>query len=102
METLINPDTDNIMEDGFTLGGGKINVKIVRSFLTPRRLIYWIVQEVVYVIYVLRLSPKLKAYNGMNLDSPLTDSSNMHMNISVRLMRNFFDITSQQRTGITH
>ena len=27
METLINPETDHIMEDGFNLGGGQINVK---------------------------------------------------------------------------
>ena len=61
METQINPETDDIMEDGFTLGGGQIDVKIFVPFLTLRWLVYWIVQEVLHVIYVLRLSPKLKA-----------------------------------------
>ena len=36
METLINPETDHIMEDGFNLGGGQINVKIIRSLFDTK------------------------------------------------------------------
>ena len=36
MDTLINPETDHIMKDGFTLGGGQINVKIVRSLFDTK------------------------------------------------------------------
>ena len=36
METLINPETDHIIEDGFILGGGQINVKIIRSLFDTK------------------------------------------------------------------
>ena len=71
MKTLINPETERIMENGCTLCGGYVSVEIIRSLFTLRWLVSWMAQEALQVIFVQRLTPKLRVLNGLNLASPI-------------------------------
>ena len=57
MKTIINPETERIMGNRFTLGGGHVNVKIIGPFLKLRWLVSWMA---LHVIFVKQLTIKLR------------------------------------------
>ncbi|KAI6658323.1 hypothetical protein LOD99_15592 [Oopsacas minuta] len=60
MNTIVNPQTDHIIQDGLSHIGGHAQVEIVRSFLIPRWQDCWMELVGFLVICVLQRIAKLK------------------------------------------
>ena len=60
MDTIVNFQTDLILENGFSLIGGHVQVEIVRSLFDTKMMGCWMVLEELLVISALHLMLKLK------------------------------------------